>query len=69
MLYDLPQMSRIIKGMDPSDLLKKAAKILKCTIDGLVKSHITGHCEERSDEAILLFQVVIANEIASLRSQ
>jgi hypothetical protein len=32
--------------------------------DGLVKSLFTGHCEERSDEAISWFQAVTANEIA-----
>ncbi|HAS54289.1 MAG: hypothetical protein A2X56_06160 [Nitrospirae bacterium GWC2_57_13] len=37
-------------------------------IDGLVKSPQCRHCEERSDEAILIFQTVMNCEIASLRS-
>jgi len=37
--------------------------------DGLAKSLFTGHCEDRSDEAISWFQAVTASEIASVRSQ
>ena len=37
--------------------------------DGFVKSPFTGHCEERSEEAISGFQAVKVDEIASLRSQ
>jgi uncharacterized protein (DUF1778 family) len=33
MFDELPQQSPIIKDKDPSELLEKAAKILKCTID------------------------------------
>jgi len=38
-------------------------------IDGLAKSHTRCHCEERSDVAISLFQLVANYKIASLRSQ
>jgi hypothetical protein len=38
MFDGLPQQSRIIKDKDPSDLLKKAAKILKCNIDNFQQS-------------------------------
>ena len=33
--------------------------------DGLVKGHSPCHCEERSDEAIFQFQLLVAHEIAS----
>jgi len=36
-------------------------------LDGFVKSPFTGHCEERSEEAISGFQAVTVNEIASSR--
>ena len=36
--YELTQQSRIIKDKDPSDLLKKTAKMLKCTVDHFQQS-------------------------------
>jgi len=38
-------------------------------IDGFVKSPSRCHCEEQSDAAISVFQVLTHAEIASLRSQ
>ena len=51
---ELPQLKQIVKDKDPSDLLKKAAKILKCNIDKFQQSPRI-HKENMQERDILLY--------------
>src|SRR6185369_10407934 len=68
----MPLLRRNVNGYycsDDNNLPALRYKKIVITIDGLVKSLLGRHCEERSDAAISIFQKVAKDEIASLRSQ